>query len=239
MFRRAGIKLPSESASTYYMRMGFRLRFRYTSTPQRGDVVFYNFSHVGILESFTATTVTCIEGNTSSGAGSQSNGGGVFRRTRSRSLVLGYGRPAYTAVPSTPPPAPTPPPGVVMVNAPLVSVLSHPRGGYVEVCADGGVFTFGGAPFYGSAGAIRLNKPIVGAALTPSGNGYWLVAADGGIFNFGDAVFHGSAGATVLNKPIIGMSVTGTGLGYRLYASDGGVFCYGDARFDGTVQFAG
>jgi hypothetical protein len=149
MFRRAGIKLPSESASTYYMRMGFRLRFRYTSTPQRGDVVFYNFSHVGILESFTATTVTCIEGNTSSGAGSQSNGGGVFRRTRSRSLVLGYGRPAYTAVPSTPPPAPTPPPGVVMVNAPLVSVLSHPRGGYVEVCADGGVFTFGGAPFYG------------------------------------------------------------------------------------------
>ena len=41
--------------------------------------------------------------------------------------------------------------------------------------------------FHGSTGALRLNRPIVGIAATPTGNGYWLVASDGGIFSFGDA----------------------------------------------------
>ena len=36
--------------------------------------------------------------------------------------------------------------------------------------------------FYGSAGSLKLNKPIVGMTNTASGNGYWLVASDGGIF---------------------------------------------------------
>jgi hypothetical protein len=51
---------------------------------------------------------------------------------------------------------------------------------------------------------MKLNKPIVGMKLTPSGNGYWLIASDGGVFSFGDAVFYGSTGAIVLNKPIVG-----------------------------------
>ena len=37
--------------------------------------------------------------------------------------------------------------------------------GYWLVASDGGIFTFGDARFFGSAGAVRLNKPIV--ALTP------------------------------------------------------------------------
>lgn len=140
-----------------------------------------------------------------------------------------------------PPPATSPavPEGVVVVNSPLVAVLSHPNGGYLEVCADGGVFSFGGAPFHGSLGAVALNQPIVGAALTKTGNGYWMVASDGGVFTFGDAGFHGGLGDVALNKPIIGMSPTPTGAGYRLYASDGGVFCFGDAGFSGTVSYAG
>jgi hypothetical protein len=60
------------------------------------------------------------------------------------------------------------------------------------VAADGGVFTYGDAPFYGSMGAVHLNKPIVGMATTPDGKGYWLVAADGGVFTFGDARFYGA-----------------------------------------------
>ena len=44
-------------------------------------------------------------------------------------------------------------------------------GGYWLVASDGGVFTFGDANFYGSTGAIRLNKPIVGMAATPDGHG--------------------------------------------------------------------
>jgi N-acetylmuramoyl-L-alanine amidase len=47
--------------------------------------------------------------------------------------------------------------------------------GYWLVAADGGIFTFGDAPFYGSEGGRQLAAPVVGMAATPTGNGYWLV----------------------------------------------------------------
>ena len=103
------------------------------------------------------------------------------------------------------------------------------------VASDGGMFSFGDARFFGSTGAMRLNKPIVGMAPTPSGEGYWLVASDGGIFSFGDARFFGSTGAIRLNKPIVGMAPTPSGQGYWLVASDGGIFSFGDARFYGST----
>lgn len=62
--------------------------------PQPRDIIIYNFGHTGIVESPAGGTITAIEGNTSPGdTGSQDNGGGVFRRTRSRSLVKAYIRP--------------------------------------------------------------------------------------------------------------------------------------------------
>jgi hypothetical protein len=73
------------------------------------------------------------------------------------------------------------------------------------VAADGGVFSFGSAAFYGSEGATVLNSPVVGMTAAPDGAGYWLVAADGGVFSFGSAAFSGSEGATVLNSPVVGM----------------------------------
>ncbi|MGH9075906.1 MAG: sialidase family protein, partial [Acidimicrobiales bacterium] len=57
--------------------------------------------------------------------------------------------------------------------------------GYHLVASDGGIFSYGDASFFGSAGAQVLNKPIVGMAATPDGGGYWLVASDGGIFSYG------------------------------------------------------
>ncbi|MGH9035641.1 MAG: hypothetical protein ACRD0O_07730, partial [Acidimicrobiia bacterium] len=86
----------------------------------------------------------------------------------------------------------------------------------------------------GSTGAVKLNKPIVGMAPTPSGNGYWMVASDGGIFAFGDAGFFGSTGAVKLNQPINAMAATPTGQGYWLTGADGGVFNFGDAGFHGA-----
>ena len=107
--------------------------------------------------------------------------------------------------------------------------------GYWLVADDGGVFAFGDARFFGSTGALRLNRPVNGMAATPTGRGYWLVASDGGIFAFGDARFHGSTGALTLNSPIVGMAATPTGEGYWLVAADGGIFAFGDAVFWGSA----
>jgi len=68
--------------------------------------------------------------------------------------------------------------------------------GYWLVARDGGIFSFGDAPFYGSLGGTRLNAPVVDVDVAPDGAGYWLTAEDGGIFAFGSAPFHGSLGGT-------------------------------------------
>jgi hypothetical protein len=107
--------------------------------------------------------------------------------------------------------------------------------GYYALGADGGVFSFGNAPFHGSTGSMRLNEPIMTMGSTPSGDGYWLAASDGGIFSFGDAAFYGSTGAIKLNQPIVGMTPTKTGQGYWLVARDGGIFSFGDAAFFGST----
>jgi hypothetical protein len=67
------------------------------SQAEPGDFIYYQWTpggdpcdHVGVLLSMTASTVTCLEGNTSPGSGgSQSNGDGVYIRTRSRQFVVG------------------------------------------------------------------------------------------------------------------------------------------------------
>ena len=100
------------------------------------------------------------------------------------------------------------------------------------------MFRFGDAGFLGSTGNLRLNRPVVGMAATPTGNGYWLVAADGGVFSFGDAGFFGSTGGLRLAKPVISMLATTDGTGYRLIATDGGVFTFRDATFHGSAALA-
>ena len=150
-------------------------------------------------------------------------------------------------VPAAPPPAPVPvepfeapevevpAPADVMAPVPDGQPIRRRGDGYRLVASDGGIFAFGDAGFFGSTGAIKLAKPIVGMAATPSGQGYWLVASDGGIFAFGDAGFFGSTGAMTLAKPIVGLTPSGTGNGYRLVASDGGIFSFGDSAFFGST----
>ena len=142
-------------------------------------------------------------------------------------------RPAATSAatsPATAPPNPT-------SAYPVVGTAADPAvaGGYWVLAANGGIFAFGGAPFYGSTGSLTLNRPIVGMAATPDGGGYWLVASDGGIFNYGDAQFYGSTGALALNRPVVGMAATPDGGGYWLVACDGSIFSFGDAPFDGST----
>jgi hypothetical protein len=108
-----------------------------------------------------------------------------------------------------------------------------PPGGFVLLASDGGAFTFGNAEYRGSAGGIRLNKPIVAAA-TAGTKGYWEAAGDGGVFAYG-VPFLGSMGGTPLNQPVVGMAATPSGKGYWLVARDGGIFTFGDAAFAGST----
>lgn len=77
-------------------------RYSYTTTPQPGDIVFYDWSgnhtkrdHTGIVKSVTATGIIAIEGNTS--VGNDSNGGQVMIRERSKTYITSFGRPAYAS----------------------------------------------------------------------------------------------------------------------------------------------
>jgi hypothetical protein len=115
---------------------------------------------------------------------------------------------------------------------PLPGVQSRP---YRLAAADGGVFTYGGARFFGSAATLPLVSPIVTMASTPGNRGYWLIAADGGVFTYGNARFFGSLGGIRLRSPIVGMAPTPDGRGYWLVAADGGVFAFGNARFHGSL----
>ncbi len=54
--------------------------------------------------------------------------------------------------------------------------------GYWLVAADGGVFAFGDAGFYGSMGATGASRPVVGITTTP--HGYFLVDATGAVQSF-------------------------------------------------------
>lgn len=73
-----------------------------TRSAQPGDLVCFDWNHdgvadhIGIVERNYGTHLQTIEGNTSSGtSGSQSNGGGVYRRARAWGAVMAILRPAY------------------------------------------------------------------------------------------------------------------------------------------------
>ena len=119
------------------------------------------------------------------------------------------------------------------LNRPIVGMAATPDGrGYWLVASDGGVFSFGDAPFRGSAGNIVLSSPVTGMSLDAATGGYRLVAADGGVFDY-DASFAGSAVGLLLRASV---SIDSDGTGYRVVAADGGVYAFGGAAFLGAVS---
>lgn len=73
-----------------------------------GDIVYFDWGgsqqtsridHVALVEApLPDGRIQTIEGNTSpTDAGSQGNGGGCWRRIRSRGVIVGFGRPNYSA----------------------------------------------------------------------------------------------------------------------------------------------
>jgi hypothetical protein len=107
LFQDAGgeASIGPKTAYTPTMAAWFQERNQWSASPTVGALVFYDWpgdsknrvQHVGIVEGFDDSTITAIEGNTSSrSAGSQDNGDGVYRRTRPRNgSIVGYGLPLY------------------------------------------------------------------------------------------------------------------------------------------------
>ena len=117
VLRQAGVRGEPSSVWTPSGLQGYRQRgtaIDRNGPVQPGDVVYFDWQggtgtqgvdHVGIVTGVRQDgQVETIEGNTSpSNAGSQSNGGGVYRRVRPRSVIAGFGRPAYSSAPPPPP----------------------------------------------------------------------------------------------------------------------------------------
>ncbi|MCL5886473.1 MAG: CHAP domain-containing protein, partial [Actinobacteria bacterium] len=130
--------------------------------------------------------------------------------------------------------------------APIVGMAITPDGnGYYLVGANGSIYTFGNAVYYGSLGAYTIGSaqvpaPIVGMAITPDGNGYYLVGANGSIYTFGNAVYYGSLGAYTIGSaqvpaPIVGMAITPDGNGYYLVGANGSIYTFGNAVYYGSL----
>ncbi len=117
--------------------------------------------------------------------------------------------------------------------------------GYWLVSADGSVYSFGSAKFYGSlepAQVRHLAGPIVGIASAHDGGGYWLVSSRGDVYSFGGARFFGPSASLrprIGVGPIVGIVATPGGRGYWLVSSGGGVFCFGDATYHGSATGSG
>lgn len=85
----------------------YKKSVRFSQTPTVGAQVFFKNSkricHTGIVIAVSATTITTIEGNTSTMAGVIPNGGGVCKKTypRNHSGIAGYGHPMYATDGST------------------------------------------------------------------------------------------------------------------------------------------
>jgi hypothetical protein len=100
-----------------------------------GDIVIFDFpggyetDHVGFIRKPSGKSVIhTIEGNTSGGAGSQSNGGGVFKRDRSFGVVHSIWRPPYDApVAVTAEPVAEAPVSPVEAPTPVVAPVTAPK----------------------------------------------------------------------------------------------------------------
>jgi hypothetical protein len=58
--------------------------------------------------------------------------------------------------------------GSVALNKPVSGIVPSPTGhGYLMVAEDGGIFTFGDVPFWGSLGGSPPAWPITSVAVMP------------------------------------------------------------------------
>ncbi|HYT40499.1 MAG TPA: S53 family peptidase, partial [Acidimicrobiia bacterium] len=174
--------------------------------------------------------------------------GGAFSAGSGYDLATGLGTPNVAALAAalcgTAPIAVDPGTGPGPSDpAPVVTVPT--RSGYWMLAADGRVFPFGDAAWYGDAVsgiAPQMAAGVRAAKLEPTGTfaGYWIVDSAGHVYAFGDAASLGQAatGQLAAGERVTSLSRTPTGRGYWLFTTRGRVLPFGDAAFYGDMSAA-
>lgn len=120
-------------------------------------------------------------------------------------------------------------------SAVAIEVHRPTRRGYWILADNGGIFTFGDAPFVrdangqgSAANYLCCGHKAVGMASTPSGNGYWILDNNGAVYAFGDATYRGGAnGALPSGSSAVGIAAKPDGTGYWIVNSKGEIYSFG------------
>ncbi len=122
-------------------------------------------------------------------------------------------------------------PAAWCLNKPIIGMIAGPSGaGYFLVASDGGIFSFGSAPFYGSLGGLPIKHPIVAAAATPTDNGYWFTDSTGLVSNFGRPTITAPR-PQPLFRPIVGMAEAPGSRGFFGGSFPSGSYGYDISKF--------
>ena len=123
--------------------------------------------------------------------------------------------------------------GQHQVNAPVVAIQyfsANAGDGYWLATANGGVYTFGAAKFFGSLAGRSIDGSVVGMAASFGGgdgpDGYLLVTNRGRVYAFGGAVWQGDLASEHPTAPVVAIA-DGTNRAYWLATADGHVYAYG------------
>ena len=107
------------------------------------------------------------------------------------------------------------------------------------VARDGGIFSFGDAPFYGSLPGHGLTgmTDIVGMAPTPTNRGYWIASSQahtlrGPVYAFGDALSARTCQDRAILPscdPVAAIFSNPKAIGFRLVTQSGATLPFGNA----------
>ncbi len=110
--------------------------------------------------------------------------------------------------------------------------------GYWLVAADGGIFTFGDARFFGSWAADDLPVPVVGIVASPDGGGYTVATANGVVLALGDGQAYGGLTLNPDATPVSDIIGNRAGTGYWLLDPEAWTYSFTSAtpkgRFPGS-----
>ena len=121
-------------------------------------------------------------------------------------------------------------------------------GGYLLIGADGGVFSFGDAPFYGNLVGRTLNPPspvgtpydVIGAFFFSGQQYYCLAEADGYYNCFGGGGVFGRAQevaiSSIYTNPATTIMTTGDTWGWWWITRQGQIYAFGDATYQGGLS---